>query len=81
MLTLTNQQSLRMAELPEDYRVVGVDRAAPVVRKSNGQLLRIQPNGRLVAATVAAKRRLTDPCVGTSLTVHRPLGSSHSSNH
>ena len=57
---LTDQQSLRIAELPASYRVVGVDRSAPLVRKPTGQLLRIQPNGRLIVATVGAKRRLAD---------------------
>jgi len=86
MLKLTDQQSLRIAELPEDYRVVGVDRAAPLVRKPNSQIVRIQPNGRLIAATIAAKRRLADrsladrslaePSLRTSLTVEDPLGSS-----
>ena len=33
-LTLTDQQALRIAELPEDYRVVGVDRSAPFVRRA-----------------------------------------------
>jgi hypothetical protein len=57
---LSQQQSLRIAELPEDYRVVGVDRKAPLVRKPTGQILRIQKNGGLIAATIAAKRRLAD---------------------
>jgi len=55
---LSQQQSARMAELPEDYRVVGVDHSAPLVRKPTGQILRIQQNGRLTAATIAATRRL-----------------------
>ena len=55
---LSQQQSARMAELPEDYRVVGVERRAPLVRKSTGQIIRIQQNGRLTAATIAARRRL-----------------------
>lgn len=55
---LSQQQSARMAELPEDYRVVGVDHSAPVVRKPTGQILRIQQNGRLTAATIAARRKL-----------------------
>ena len=55
---LTDQQSLRIADLPEEYRVVGVDRSAPFVRKPTGQLMRIQQDGRLIAATVAAKGRL-----------------------
>ena len=57
-MRLTNQQSARIAELSAEYRVVGVDESAPLVRKPAGQLLRIQPNGRLVAATIAARRRL-----------------------
>jgi hypothetical protein len=59
-IRLTDQQSLRIAELPDDYLVVGVDRRAPLVRKPNGQIVRIQQNGRLSAATIAAKRRLAD---------------------
>jgi hypothetical protein len=58
MQQLTEQQSTRIAELPDDYRVVGVDRGAPLVRKPTGQVLRIQQNGRLVAATTEAKCRL-----------------------
>ncbi len=42
-----------MAELPEDYRVVGVERRAPLVRKTTGQIIRIQQNGRLTPATIA----------------------------
>jgi hypothetical protein len=48
---LSRQQSLRIAELPEDYSVVGSDGRAPLVRKLNGQVLRVQQNGRLTAAT------------------------------
>ena len=57
-LTLTDQQGVRIAELPEDYRVIGIDCSAPFVRKPTGQILRIQQNGHLIAATIAAKRRL-----------------------
>ena len=70
-LRLTDQQSLRIAELPEDYRVVGVDGGAPLVRKPTGQILRIQQNGRLIAATIAAKRRLADRRAGEPA---RPIG-------
>ena len=59
-MRLTDRQSLRIAELPEDYRVVGVDGSTPLVRKPTGQLLRIQQNGRLIAATRAARRRLAE---------------------
>ena len=58
---LSKQQSARMAALPEDYRVVGIDHSAPVVRKPSGQIVRIQQNGRLIAVTIAARRRLASP--------------------
>jgi hypothetical protein len=58
MMTLTDQQRLRLEELPDDYRVVGIDRRAPLVRKPNGQVVRIQQNGRLIAATIEAKLKL-----------------------
>lgn len=58
-MTLTNQQSLRIAELPEDYQMIGIVRSTPFVRKPTGQIMRIQQDGRLTAATVAAKHTLT----------------------
>lgn len=58
---LSQQQRARIAELPEDYRVVGVDHSAPLVRKPTGQIIRIQQNGRLTAATSAARRRVATP--------------------
>jgi hypothetical protein len=57
---LSQQQSLRIDELPDDFRVVGVDGKAPLVRKPTGQILRIQKNGGLIAATIVAKGRLAD---------------------
>jgi len=57
-LTLTDQQGLRIDELPEDYRVIGIDRSAPFVRKPTGQDMRILQNGNLTAATTGAKDRL-----------------------
>jgi hypothetical protein len=58
-MRLSDQQSTRIAELPENYRVMGIDCGAPfVVRRPTGQLLRIEPNGRLTEATVEAKLRL-----------------------
>jgi hypothetical protein len=42
---LSRQQRLRIAELPEDYRVIGIDRSAPLVRNPTGQILRIQQTG------------------------------------
>jgi hypothetical protein len=57
-LTLSDQQGLCIAELPPDYRVIGIDRSAPFVRKPTGQILRILLNGNLTAATSGAKDRL-----------------------
>ena len=55
---LSQQQSARMAELPEDYRVVGVERRTPLVRKPTGQIIRIQHNGRLTAAPIAGEAQV-----------------------
>jgi hypothetical protein len=55
---LGQQKSARMAELPEGYRVVGVELRTPLVRKPTGQIIRIQQNGRVTAATTAARHRL-----------------------
>ncbi|HEV2980894.1 MAG TPA: hypothetical protein VGX51_05650 [Solirubrobacteraceae bacterium] len=55
---LSQQQSARIAELREDYRLVGVDHSAPLVRKPTGQIIRIEQNGRLPAAAIAAGPRL-----------------------
>ena len=52
---LSEQQRARMAELPEDYRVVGVERRTPVVPKPSGQIIRIQQHGRMTAATIAGQ--------------------------
>jgi hypothetical protein len=57
---LSQQQSLRIAELPDDYQVVGVDGSGPLVRNSTGQVLRVQQNGCLTAVTFEDKRGLAD---------------------
>jgi hypothetical protein len=49
-IALSQQQSLRIAELPEDYRVVGINDREPLVRKPTGQVLRVRQDGRLIAA-------------------------------
>ena len=67
---LSRQQSLRMGELPEDYRVVGIDGREPLVRKPTGQVLRVQPNGRLTAATMVARRRLAERRAGNGSSAH-----------
>ena len=60
MLKLSEQQSLRIAELPDDYRVVGVDGSSPLVREPTGQILCIQQSGRMTPATRAARDRLAN---------------------
>lgn len=57
-MQLTEQQSLRIAELPHGYRVVGLDGAIPMVREPTGQLVRIEQNGELTTPSAQAKRRL-----------------------
>jgi hypothetical protein len=60
IVELSQRQSARMPELPEDYRVAGVERSAPLVRKPSGQIVRIQQNGRLTAATLLLATALAD---------------------
>jgi len=75
---LSQQQSARMAELPEDYRVVGVERRTPLVRKPSGQIIRIQQNGRMTAATIADRRRLAAVARRrTATTKETPDGTNH----
>jgi hypothetical protein len=57
-MRLSEGQSLRIANLPDGYRVVGIDRGAPCVRKPSGQIQCVLRDGRLIAATVSAMRRL-----------------------
>lgn len=58
-IKLTAQQSVCIAGLPDSDRVVGFDRQAPFVRRSTGEMLRIEPDGRLTAAP-DAKRDFSD---------------------
>jgi len=37
-----------LATLGEDHRVVGVRRGIPIVRRADGRVFRVQPNGHLV---------------------------------
>jgi hypothetical protein len=69
-MKLTDQQSLRIAELPEDHRVVGVDGSSLLVRKPTGQLLHIQQNGR----PIAAKRRLAERRAGEAARIRASWG-------
>ena len=44
---LSQRQMRRMENLPEDYRVVNTRDGVVILRRADGQLLRMQPDGRL----------------------------------
>jgi hypothetical protein len=73
-VTLTDQQRLRIKELPDDYRMIGVDRSAPLVRKPTGQIMRVQQNGRLIRATTSTPRAQRDSA--SSLHLRRLEGTT-----
>ncbi|TMK99773.1 MAG: hypothetical protein E6G34_04430 [Actinobacteria bacterium] len=57
-MELTEQQSLRIAELPDGYRVVALEGATPMVREPTGQLVRIEQNGELTRPRAEDRRKL-----------------------
>ncbi|HWG08064.1 MAG TPA: hypothetical protein VN672_03550 [Solirubrobacteraceae bacterium] len=52
MRLLTRRQLACLAELPDDYRVLGERAGTPIVEGPHGETLRVQPNGRMVATSV-----------------------------
>ncbi len=52
---LTQRQIRCMEKLPEGHRMASTRRGAPIVRRGDGQLSRVQPNGRL-GATIRVER-------------------------
>jgi hypothetical protein len=44
---LSQRQIRRMQKLPDDYKVVDTRDGVVVLRRTDGQLLRMQPDGRL----------------------------------
>jgi hypothetical protein len=52
---LTQQQIRCMEQLPEGHRLVSTRSGAPIVRRPDGRLLRVQPNGRFVT-TISVER-------------------------
>ena len=52
---LTQQQIRCMERLPEGHRLVSTRSGAPIVRRPDGRLLRVQPNGRF-ATTISVER-------------------------
>ena len=49
---LTQRQLACLEKLPEEYRVVVASNGSPLVRRPDGQLLRVQPNGQLAATAL-----------------------------
>ena len=57
-MTLTNQQRLRIADLPADYRMVGLDRSAPYTQPQSVDLtLRLRRLEGTTQAVLATLRR------------------------
>ena len=52
---LTQQQICCMEQLPEGHKLVSTRSGAPIVRRPDGRLLRVQPNGRF-ATTISVER-------------------------
>src|SRR6516225_3924018 len=52
---LTQQQIRCMEQLPEGHRLVSTRSGAPIVRRPDGRLLRVQPHGRF-ATTISVER-------------------------
>jgi hypothetical protein len=51
---LTQPQIARLASLPDGHAVVGESEGSPLVECSDGRLVRVQPNGQLVATTLVS---------------------------
>jgi hypothetical protein len=51
---LLTQRQLRRLEMLPDYKVVGARDGTPIVESPTGQILRLQPTGRLAATTSCA---------------------------
>ena len=52
---LTRRQIRRMETLPKGHKMVNTRHGAPIVRRGDGQLFRMQRDGRL-AATIRVER-------------------------
>ena len=49
-IRFTQRQIRCMEKLPEGHRMVNARHGAPTMRRSDGQLFRVQSNGRLTAS-------------------------------
>lgn len=55
MDVVTQRQLACPAKLPEDHRVVAASEGSPTAERPDGQLLRVQPNGQLVATNLVQR--------------------------
>jgi hypothetical protein len=55
LLRLNQRQRRRIEQLPDDYRVVNARDGVVILRRADGQLLRMQPDGRLIS-TISVER-------------------------
>jgi hypothetical protein len=46
---MTQRQIRCLDELPEDHEIVSIEDGPPIVQGPRGQLLKVKPNGRMVA--------------------------------
>lgn len=51
MIDLTQPQIERLSELPEDNFIVGEREGEPVVKRPDGRLICVQPDGKLALTT------------------------------
>jgi hypothetical protein len=56
--SLTAGQIRRLEKLPEDHELVTTGHGSPIVRGPRGELLRVRPNGRLVAVVESVQSYL-----------------------
>jgi hypothetical protein len=54
---LSQRQLRRLETLPDDYRVVSAKDGSPIVESPTGQVLYLQPNGRLAATNLVDRVR------------------------
>lgn len=52
---LTQRQLARLSRLPKDHRVVAFRNGCPIVRRPDGQVSLVQPNGQLAATTLVQR--------------------------
>jgi hypothetical protein len=55
MAELTQPQIARLASLPDGHAIVGKRQGSPLLERPDGRVVRLQPNGRLVATALVSR--------------------------